>query len=229
MFSLAVTLRADFLGLASMHRPFADAIDESVHILGPMEPDELSAAIVEPARLRGVAFEEGLVDTILADVGREPGNLPLLEFALTEMWGRQRDHRLTLASYDGVGRVTGALTKHADQVFEGLEAADQANARRIFTQLVRLGAGTEDTRRVARRDELSDAIWPLVQRLAGPDCRLVVTNATEDEGETAEVVHEALIKHWGTLRDWVKEDRVFLTWQDAFRVFLTQWTDHGLS
>ena len=88
VFSLAVTLRADFLGLASMHRPFADAIDESVHILGPMKPDELSQAIVEPALLRGVAFDEGLVDTILADVGREPGNLPLLEFALTRMWDR---------------------------------------------------------------------------------------------------------------------------------------------
>jgi hypothetical protein len=226
-FSLAVTLRADFLGLASLHRPFADAIDESVHILGPMKSDELRQAIVEPAGLRGVTFEEGLVETILADVGREPGNLPLLEFALTQMWGRQEHHHLTLASYDGVGRVTGALTKHADEVFGRLDSTGQHQARRIFTQLVKPGAGTEDTRRVARRNELTDAIWPLVQRLAGPENRLVVTNATADEGETAEVVHEALIKHWGTLRGWVAEDRALLTWLDAFRVFLDQWAVHG--
>jgi energy-coupling factor transporter ATP-binding protein EcfA2 len=224
-FSLAVTLRADFLGLASQHRPFADAIDESVHILGPMKPDELRQAIVEPAGQRDVAFEEGLVETILADVGREPGNLPLLEFALTQMWGRQEDHYLTLASYSGVGRVTGALTKHADEVFGSLDSASQRQARHIFTQLVKPGPDTEDTRRVARRDEL-DAIWPLVQRLAGPENRLVVTNNTADKGETAEVVHEALIKHWGTLRNWVAQDRELLTWLDALRSFLKTWTDH---
>ncbi len=227
VFSLAVTLRADFLGVASLHRPFADAIDESAHVLGPMEAEELREAIVEPAGLRDVVFEDGLVETILADVGQEPGNLPLLEFALTQMWEQQQDRRLTLAAYDSVGRVTGALTKHADRVFESLADDDKAGARRVFTQMVRLGAGTEDTRRVARRDELSDAIWPLVQRLAGPDCRLVVTNATADEGETAEVVHETLIKHWGRLRHWVTEDRVFLTWLEAFRVFLGQWAEHG--
>ena len=224
-FSLAVTLRADFLGLASLHRSFADAIDESVHILGPMTPDELRQAIVEPADRCGVTFEEGLVETILADVGREPGNLPLLEFALTQMWDRQEDRRLTLSSYDGVGRVTGALTKHADKVFGELDADGRLQARRIFTQLVKPGAGTEDTRRVAQRDEL-ETIWPLVQRLAGPENRLVVTNATADEGETAEVVHEALIKHWGTLRTWVAEDRTFLSWLDAFRGVLKTWIDH---
>jgi hypothetical protein len=225
-FSLAITLRADFLGLASSHRPFADAIDESVHILGPMKPDELRQAIIKPADRFGVSFEPGLVETILADVGREPGNLPLLEFALTQMWNRQDDLLLDLASYDAVGRVTGALTKHADEVFRGLDSADQLQARRIFTQLVKPGAGTEDTRRVARREEL-DAIWPLVQRLAGSENRLVVTNATADEGETAEVVHEALIKHWGTLRNWVAQDRALLTWLDTFRGYLKTWTDHN--
>ncbi len=224
-FSLAVTLRADFLGLASLHRPFADAIDESVHILGPMKPDELRQAVAEPAGQLGVTFEEGLVETILADVGREPGNLPLLEFALTQMWDQQQDHRISLASYDGVGRVTGALTKHADEVFAGLDSDSRLQARRIFTQLVKPGAGTEDTRRMARRDEL-DAIWPLVQSLAGPENRLVVTNATADEGETAEVVHEALIKHWGMLREWVAQDRAFLTWLDTFRISLKTWTDN---
>jgi hypothetical protein len=71
---------------------------------------------------------------------------------MTQMRGQQQDRRLTLASYDGVGRVPGALTTHADQVFEGLEAADQVRARRIFAQLVGLGASTEDKQAEAERD-----------------------------------------------------------------------------
>ena len=53
-----------------------------------MNRDELQAAIEKPAELQGAAFEAGLVTRILDDVGEEPGNLPLLEFALTLLWDR---------------------------------------------------------------------------------------------------------------------------------------------
>jgi uncharacterized protein YjbI with pentapeptide repeats len=219
--TLVLTLRADFLGQALAYRPFADALCEADVKLGPMTPEELRQAIEKPAQTQGVTFEPGLVERILIDVGSEPGNLPLLEFALTALWEQQTRGELTHATYDSIGRVEGALSRHADQVLARLSTAEQEQAQRVFTQLIQPGEGTEDTRRLAHRDELAEADWALVQELANQ--RLVVTNQDPNEQETVEIVHEALIQNWTQLRGWMQEDRRFRVWQERLRMALHQW------
>ncbi|MEZ2238706.1 pentapeptide repeat-containing protein [Microcoleus sp.] len=101
---------------------------------------------------------------------------------------------------------------------------EQEQAQRIFVQLVRPGEGTEDTRRLATRAELGEENWNLVQELAGESARLVVTGRNEATGEeTVEVVHEALIREWQSLREWMERDRDFRTWQERLRVVMRQW------
>src|SRR3712207_4130063 len=82
--TLVLTLRGDFYGRALEDRALADRLQDAVVNVGPMQREELERAIVEPARLVGHAFEDGLVENILDDVGAEPGGLPLLEFLLKE-------------------------------------------------------------------------------------------------------------------------------------------------
>jgi len=156
-------------------------------------------------------------------VGQEPGNLPLLEFALTLLWERGTDGRLTHDAYEELRRVEGALARYADQVYSELYEAEQAQARQVFVQLVRPGEGTEDTRRVATRAELgeADANWELVQHMA--DKRLVVTGRDAAGNQTVEVVHEALIQRWGLLREWMEANRAFRTWQERLRGALRGW------
>jgi WD40 repeat protein len=221
---LAVTLRADFMGQALAYRPFADAIQGHDVKLGPMDRAELTRAIRLPAEAQGRVFEAGLVERIADDVADRPGALPLLEFALTRLWEKQEDGWLTHAAYDAVGRVSGAVTEHADAVYQGLPDEARAGARRVFVQLVQPGEGTEDTRRQATRDEVGED-WGLVRRLA--DARLVVTGQDEAGNETAEVVHEALIGSWARLRDWMNLDRQFRTWQERLRGALRQWQESG--
>ncbi|MCB0166335.1 MAG: protein kinase, partial [Anaerolineae bacterium] len=98
-FTLVFTLRADFLEQALAHRPLADMIQHHDFKLGPMTHEELGLAVQRPAEMQGVTFESGLVERILDDVGEEPGNLPLLEFALTALWDRQANRQLTHAGY----------------------------------------------------------------------------------------------------------------------------------
>jgi WD40 repeat protein/DNA-binding SARP family transcriptional activator len=222
---LLLTMRADFMGQALAHRPFADALQEATVMLGPMNRRELRAAIEQPAEVQGAAFEAGLVERILDDVGEEPGNLPLLEFALTLLWERHSQGWLTHAGYEAIGRVEGALTRYADEVYEGLDEAEQAAARRVFVQLVRPGEGTEDTRRMATRAEVGEENWELVQHLA--DQRLVVTGRDAAGVETVEVVHEALIQGWGQLGAWMEVNRAFRTWQERLRAALRQWQATG--
>jgi len=190
-----------------------------------MTQQELRMAIQKPAELQGAAFEAGLVERILDDVGEKPGNLPLLEFTLTLLWERQTDGWLTHSHYEAMGTVEGALATYADQVYAELEPEERRQARAALVQLVRPGEGTEDTRRVATRAELGEANWPLIQHLA--DRRLVVTGRDAAGNDTAEVVHEALIQRWDRFREWMDADRAFRQWQERLRGSLRQWEESG--
>ncbi|MEA5541488.1 WD40 repeat domain-containing protein [Limnoraphis robusta Tam1] len=218
---LVATMRADFLGNALSYRRFADVLQNADIKLGPMNREELSQVIVKPAEKLGVTFEAGLRERILDDVEDEPGNLPLLEFALTELWKRRKGKQLTHAAYEEIGQVQGALARHADENYSKLSTAQKEQVRRIFIQLVRPGEGTEDTRRLATKVELTGASWSLVKQLA--DARLVVTSRNAAYQETVEVVHEALIRNWSELRQWMDTDRSFRTWQERLRAAMYQW------
>jgi hypothetical protein len=89
--TLVITLRADFCGQAYSSRPFTDALQDAELILGPMNREELQEAIEKPAAKQGVEIEEGLTERLLKDLENQPGNLPLLEFALYQLWGRMKN------------------------------------------------------------------------------------------------------------------------------------------
>ena len=112
---LVMTLRADFYGMALRHRPLADALQNNLINLGPMTREELKEAIIRPAG--PVPFDDGLVDTILADVISQPGSLPLLQFALREMWTRLEKPRMTFETYNSIGGVKGALELRAQAIY----------------------------------------------------------------------------------------------------------------
>jgi hypothetical protein len=223
---LVITLRADFYGMALRYRPLADALQARVENLGPMTREELREAIERPAG--AVTFESGLIDTLLDDVTNRPGSLPLLQFALREMWGRQDKHCMTRANYEAIGSVEGALARRAQVIYEfltekGADARAVALFRRLFTRLVTLGEGAEDTRRIVSREELGQEAWALAQRLAGEDNRLVVTSSPMPDHETVEVVHEALIRNWAALIEWVNRDRAFQSWLRQLKPRLDEW------
>jgi uncharacterized protein YjbI with pentapeptide repeats/predicted Zn-dependent protease with MMP-like domain len=200
---LIVTLRADFCGQVYGDRTLTDAFQDAQLLVGPMNSTEFQAAIEQPAKLSGLELEPGLTDRLLQDVGQEPGNLPLLEFALMQLWERQENGRLTHQAHTAIKGVKGALAQHADQVYARL-SREQQQVPQVFTKLVRLGVGTEDTRRVATRSEIEN--WNLVTVLANE--RLVVTGRDEQRQEdTVEVIHEALIREWKQLQQWVDENR----------------------
>jgi WD40 repeat protein len=222
-FTLVLTLRADFCEHALAYRPFAEALGHfPPELLSPMTRQELQAAIEKPAIAQGIHLAEGLTERILDAVDASPGQLPLLEFALTLLWEKQSNGDLTHAAYDAIGGVEQALASYAEQIYSALTPAAQRQAQRIFIQLVHPGEGTADTRRLATRREIGKPHWTLVNHLA--DKRLVVSRQDEATGEEiVELAHEALIQEWQRLRQWLEEDRSFRTWQERLRSTIRQW------
>ena len=206
---VVATLRADFYAHIAQYRLLREAIARHQVYIGPMDRDSMRRAIEEPATQNGWDFVPGLVDLLLHDAGDEPGGLPLLSHALLETWRRRRGTTMTLRGYAESGGVRGAIATTAERVFQGELSADQQRiARGIFLRLTELGEGTADTRRRVARAELiplDDAtraaeVGVALDMLA--DARLVTTSE-----DTVEVAHEALIREWPRLREWLGEDR----------------------
>ena len=221
-FTLVLTLRADFYGHALAYRPFSDALQAGIYNLAPMNPEELRAAIEKPAHKMKVELEQGLTTKLIDDLGKKPGRLPLLQFTLSLLWQKPNKWYLTHQAYGEIGGLEKALTKYADSVLNSLSVTEKERAERIFIQLMRPGEGTEDTKRVATRAEVEENNWNLVKCLA--DNRLVVTGWDEvNRVETVEIIHEALIREWETLRKWIRRNREFRIWQERLKPDVREW------
>jgi WD40 repeat protein len=225
---ILATLRADFLVRCLQFPTLTGLLQEGQVLLGSMGPEALRDVIVRPAQVVGVFLEKGVVSAILRDVAGQPGALPLLEYALDELWRAREGAWLKLSTYEASGGVWRALEKRAQATLESLPLRGQEVARRIFLRLTTLGEGTEDTRRRVAREELqfedttAEEVGEVLQRISGPEARLLVA-----EAEAVEVAHEVLIRQWPTLRRWMEEDRRKLRIHRRLTEAANEWASHG--
>ena len=205
---VVLTIRADFWDRPLRHPGLAARLEKATVTVPPLAADELEAAIVEPVHRQGASYEPGLVARIMADVRDQPGALPLLQYALTELFDANVSGLIRTESYDAIGGLTGALAMRAEQTFTAMSAGQQTAARQLFGRLVSLGEGTEDTRRRVRLGELGDDPDTEAVIDAFGDARLLVFDHEPATREpTVELAHEALIRAWPRLRTWLDEDR----------------------
>ncbi len=230
---LVITLRADFYGYALSHPALGKALQTwKPENLLKMSFDELKEAIEKPAKVAGLKIQDGLTQIILNAIKNNQGELPLLEFTLEKLWKKRSNGQLTISAYDEIGGVEKALANHAEEVYNKLDEDEKKQAKHIFTQLVSFGENTDDTRRLATRDEIGEENWKLVNKLASSEreleARLVATSYDESKQQpTVEVVHEALIRGWERLRQWMEEDREFRKWQERLRTEKYIWENSG--
>ena len=238
---ILITLRVDFIGRcgelvvnAAGLRLDRIAYDESHRVfIAQLEPEQLRAAIVEPARKVGLELQAGLADRMLQEVGNEPGALPLLEDALDVLWQRRAKRLLTQATYDKLGGVIGALQRRADAIVSRLAKEDLLIAQRLLLNLVAVADDTTlDTRlRVALADlqhAFSASPAAGFERVLKEmvSARLLVQDGNEQMAQV-EVAHEALIRRWPMLRAWLDEDRAGLLMQRRVKQAAQQWASQA--
>ena len=244
---LVPTLRADFYGQAiEANRRLSDILGQEQVTLGRLTTEELSRAVVEPARLARLEFDPGLPELLLRDAGNEPGSLPLLQHALLELYLQRQGNRLTSTAYQSIGGIRKAIANSAEREFNRFEAQGKgALVRGVFTQLVRLARadeGLEDTRRRVAMSALPSDARPIVDEFASYQFRLLVKASERvaasarnesseqppaSEQETVEVAHEALIREWDRLKSWLNEDRGFYLWRQRLDQTIRDYEEHG--
>ena len=223
-FSLVLTLRADFLDCAVKNRLFSDALQNNTLLLGSMNKAELNKAILEPARKLNVELESGLAERLLEAVGKQAESLPLLEFALTQLWQRSKHGILTHQDYLTIGSLRQSLANHAENIYNKLDKQQQKEAQKVFTKLVRPGNGSADTRSIEALLNFGRESISLINLLNSEQARLIVINYNKSNAEeTVELVHEALILGWDRLKQWINMNREFRLWQERLKSSILLW------
>ena len=207
---VVTTIRNEFFYQLANTEPVRRTINEGFHVLvSPLSTMALRDMIQKPAEATHYAFEPGLVDTILDDAGKEPGHLPLVAYALKQLFElrEQQTRTFTHAAYQEMGGVVGAISSKADQMIATLEQQSSASFDRVFAELVHIERDRPPTCKRARLsyfkgDEEANKV---IQVLGGRECRVLVT-ADDEQGTTVEVAHEKLFSAWTKLKGWIDDN-----------------------
>ena len=230
---VVVTLRADLYDRPLSHPGIAELMKARTVTVTPLTPGDLERAIAGPAEAVGVGVDTALVAALVAEVADQPASLPLLQYALTELFERRDRGRLTLDAHDAVGGVSGALARRAEDLYGRLPPPGQEAARQLFLRLVTLGdEGSEDTRRRVPRTELGalevapEAMDAAVDAF-GARRLLTFDRDPVTRGPTVEVAHEALLREWARLHGWIEAARDDVRAHRRLAADAGEWVESG--
>jgi type II secretory pathway predicted ATPase ExeA len=230
--AVVTTMRADFLEPCLHYPTLTQLIQAQAIFMPPLIGADLEQAIAEPAKCLGYSFEPGLLGEILHDVGQEAGCLPLLQFALLELWERRdrQNRQLTRSAYQEMGSALGSLDCYAEQIYTQFSALEQDWVRRLCLKLVRTGIDLKDTRQrqpkyrlleLAVDEATQETIKTVLQELV--DKRLLVTG--EEAGESwVDLAHESLMETWQRFAKWRLSERELRRLHDHIEDALREWS-----
>jgi formylglycine-generating enzyme required for sulfatase activity len=222
-----------------------EGVLQQTHSLPPMPRGSYAAVIKGPAqRLEGTPralnIDDALVDVLLTDIeaGGAKDALPLLAFTLERLYSDYgATGHLKLEHYEKLGRIEGSIEAAVERVFTAADT-DSKVPKDKQTRLALLRRGMipwlvgidpdsgAPRRRVARLSEIPAEARPLVDLLI--EERLLSTDVDKGTKEvTIEPAHEALLRQWGLLQGWLKEDAALLTVLDGIKRAARDWAANG--
>jgi len=230
--TVVLALRADYYDRPLLHPEFAQVFIPGVVNVLPMTPSELEVVVVGPAERAGVAVEPALLAELVADAADRPGTLPLLEFALTELFDQKTKPALTLEGYRALGGIRGVLSRSAEGLYGALSSDEKQVAMQVFLRLVQLGHGTTESRRRLALSELASieidpVVLSKVLETFGARRLLSFDREPATDQATIEVAHESLFREWDRLAGWIDRHRVALQRFETFMAAAEEWETSG--
>jgi DNA-binding SARP family transcriptional activator/WD40 repeat protein len=220
------TLRADLTDRPLEDPTLGPLMSAAAYVLAAPSPTDLREAIVQPSLAVGVGFDDGVVADLIAEAVSQPGSLPLLQFTLTALYDRRVDGVIGRDALEAVGGMAGSIGHRAEQLFSDLDETDRGAVRELFARLV--VPGIPDTRRRARRSELTPAMSSVADRFV--DARLLTSDQDPSTREPmVEVAHEALLIRWERLAEWITADRYWLDQLDHLAAAARSWDNDRTS
>ena len=231
-------LRADFYSPAIGEAALLPVLTGAQVVVGPMTPEEVRRAVLEPARIaRMREVDPELVDVLIRDLtpyGAPPGELdagalPLLSHALSVTWQRAARRRLTVADYLVTGGIAGAVAQSAEAVLADMPIPQRELTGRLFLRMINVDDDVVTRRRMPLADlpGLDELVPERPSRRDAQDVvdQFVAARLMTIDAESVQISHEALLAAWPRLQGWIDESRVALGAQRRLGEAVRVWQD----
>jgi WD40 repeat protein len=217
---VVITMRSDFIGDCARFPGLAEAVNAGLYLTPRLTREQLREAVAEPPLVTGCDIEPALVARLLADVGDDPDQLPLLQHVLQWMWLRAREKAadnplLTLADYETLGGFGQALSDRLDGIYKGLSPEARKIAETLFRNLSKRDLEQRDIRRPVRLKAAAElagadtgAVRAVVEAFRRDGRNFIVASPNPDDPDDPllDVCHESLLRQWKTLKDWLADE-----------------------
>lgn len=217
---VVITMRSDFLGDCAQFRDLPEAINDGQYLIPRMTREQFRQAIASPAMVYEASLTPRLVNRLLNDIGDNQDQLPILQHALMRTWdhwqtNRRNGEAIDLHYYESIGGMDKALSLHADEAYNGLDAPQKAVAEKLFKCLTEKGPDNREIRRPATLREIAAIagaqekdVIAVIDTFRKPGRSFLMPPATDSlSHETLiDISHESLIRNWDRLKSWVNEE-----------------------
>jgi basic membrane lipoprotein Med (substrate-binding protein (PBP1-ABC) superfamily)/DNA-binding SARP family transcriptional activator len=230
--AVVLTLRADLYDRPLVHATFAPSFIAGAVTILPMSAAEIERAVAVPARRVGIDVDPALLADLIADTTDQPSALPLLQYALTELFDRRTGPSLTSEEYRTLGGVHGILSRRSEDLYGHLDEQQRKVWLQVFLRLVRLGPKAGDASRRVPIGELTAldldpvALSEVLESFGRH--RLLTFDRDPVTGDaTVQVAHEALLTRWERLAEWIERHRTDLSKHESFAHAVEEWEASG--
>lgn len=216
----AVTMRSDFIARCSVFPGLTQEINQSNYLVPQMTREQKKMAIEGPVAVGGGRISQRLVKKLLNDMGKNQDQLPILQHALMRTWdywiaNREEGEPMDLRHYNAIGKVSQALSQHANESFEELSPRDKEIAEVLFKSITEKSQENKGMRRPSKLSlvaELADAdpeeVMHVVEHFRKPGRSfLMPAHYIPLSSESViELSHESFMRIWNKLDAWVEEE-----------------------
>ena len=249
-----ITMRSDFIGECARFHDLPEAVCASQFLVPSLTRDQFEEVIVRPIEKSGATIEPALVERLLNDSANDfdADQLPVLQHCLMRLWeeaGKEVKHEpagaaeqlaprhLTEKHYDKVGRISGALSRHADQILSTIPVSQRVVEQvfRALSEVDRQGRFISRPLPYAQlRDETGETdqdVRQVVNRFRSDDCSFLIPLTSSapqlEPGDRIDIGHEALLRRWERLNrkpDPVERDIVPSLFAGTYQSLIRKWT-----
>lgn len=217
---IIMTIRSEYVSECSRFHSLTNLMNSSSYLLPQISLDALTSVIEDPVRVAGASIDRSLVKVILSDLTERPGQLPVLQHLLMRLWNQwsrsgDMNRPLSIADYEAVGQLKGAISQHAGQALESLDERHRYVASRIFRTIT---ARTDDGRELRKPERIIsisrqtgctiEEIIQVAEVFRSPEYSFITPSKevalTTDS--VLDITHESIIRLWSMLRKWMDDE-----------------------
>ena len=232
------SMRSDFYHKFTSYPTLLELRNDSiVYDIPKILHSELQEIIEEPAKKAGLKWETNergipLNRTIINEVNSGVDDLPLIEFALSELYNlRNENNVLTYKAYEDIGKIDGAVVKYVENFYNALSENEKELFYQILSALIAPSIENKNlyVRKTALQKDLqkTELHRQLLNNLI--NSHILISGKDDNDDATVTVVHEILISKWNIIQDWVEQEKYFIDKNNHYENLSKYWTEHNKS